>query len=133
VRQKESAQKQVVCMTRPLRILLVEDHVDTQHVMSRLLQSFKHDVKSASSVKSALALASAHPFDLVITDIGLPDGSGGVLMAQLRQMYNLRGIAVTGFGAEEMDMDFGFGARLIKPITLEQLERAIRTTVGEGQ
>jgi len=120
-------------MTRPLRILLVEDHVDTQHVMSRLLQSFKHDVKSASSVKSALALASAHPFDLVITDIGLPDGSGGVLMAQLRQMYNLRGIAVTGFGAEEMDMDFGFGARLIKPITLEQLERAIRTTVGEGQ
>ena len=120
-------------MTRPLRILLVEDHVDTQHVMSRLLQSFKHDVKSASSVKSALALASAHAFDLVITDIGLPDGSGGELMSQLRQMYNLPGIAVTGFSAEHFDLTWGFRARLIKPITLEQLERAISNSMGDLQ
>ena len=119
-------------MTRPLRILLVEDHVDTQHVMSRLLQSFKHDVKSASSIKSALALASAHPFDLVITDIGLPDGSGAAMMAQLRQMYKLPGIAVTGFGEEDIDHNSGFVARLVKPITLEQLERAIRSTIGDG-
>jgi len=118
-------------MTRPLRILLVEDHVDTQHVMSRLLQSFKHEVKSASSIKSALALASAHPFDLVITDIGLPDGSGGALMTQLRAMYNLPGIAVTGFNADEFDLTWGFRARLTKPITLEQLERAIRSTIEE--
>ncbi len=121
--------EQVVCMTRPLRILLVEDHVDTQHLMSRLLQSFKHDVKSASSIKSAMALASTHAFDLVITDIGLPDGSGGELMSQLRQMYNLPGIAVTGFGAEHFDLTWGFTARLIKPITLEQLERAIQTSM----
>ena len=118
-------------MTRPLRILLVEDHVDTQHVMSRLLQFFKHDVKSASSIKTALALASAHPFDLVISDIGLPDGSGAVMMAQLRQMYNLPGIAITGFGEAEFDPTGGFVARLIKPITLEQLERAISTSVGD--
>lgn len=118
-------------MTRPLRILLVEDHVDTQHIMSRLLRSFKHDVKSASSIQSALALASAHPFDLVITDIGLPDGSGELLMAQLRQAYNLAGIAISGFGAEDVDMTCGFATRLIKPITLEQLERAIRSTIGE--
>jgi CheY-like chemotaxis protein len=127
-------QKQaVLTMTRPLRILLVEDHVDTQHIMSRLLQSFKHDVKSASSIKTALALASAHPFDLVITDIGLPDGSGAELMTQLRAMYNLPGIAVTGFGAEDFDLTRGFRARLIKPITLEQLERAITTSMGDVQ
>ena len=119
-------------MTRPLRILLVEDHVDTQHVMSRLLQSFKHDVKSASSIKTALALASAHPFDLVITDIGLPDGSGAIMMSQLRQIYKLPGIAVTGFGEEDIDFSSGFIARLIKPITLEQLERAIQTSM-DGQ
>lgn len=118
-------------MTRPLRILLVEDHVDTQHVMSRLLQSFQHDVKSASNIKSALALASAHSFDLVITDIGLPDGSGAELMSQLRAMYNLPGIAVTGFGAEEFDLTWGFRARLVKPITLEQLERAISKSMGD--
>jgi two-component system CheB/CheR fusion protein len=118
-------------MTRPLRILLVEDHIDTQHVMSRLLQTFKHDVKSASSIKSALALASSHPFDLVITDIGLPDGSGSVLMAQLRQIYNLSGIAISGFPAEQVDMSAGFLARLIKPITLEQLERAIHSSMQD--
>ena len=100
--------------------------------MSRLLQTFKHDVKSASSIKSALALASAHPFDLVITDIGLPDGSGGALMTQLRAMYNIPGIAVTGFSADEFDLTWGFRARLTKPITLEQLERAISTTLGGG-
>ena len=120
-------------MIRPLRILLVEDHVDTQRVMSRLLQSFKHDVKSASSIRSALALASAHPFDLVIADIGLPDGSGGELMSQLRKMYNLPGIAVTGFGADDFDTTWGFRARLIKPITLEQLEQAISRSIGEPQ
>jgi CheY-like chemotaxis protein len=121
-------------MTRPLRILLVEDHVDTQHIMSRLLQSFKHEVKSATSVKSALALASAHPFDLVIADIGLPDGSGAALMAQLRELYQLPGIAVSGFAADEIVNEHsGFVARLIKPITLEQLERVIQKTVGDGQ
>jgi len=119
-------------MTRPLRILLVEDHADTQHIMSRLLRSFQHDVKSASSIETALALASLHPFDLVITDIGLPDGSGSILMAQLRQMYNLPGIAVSGFAAEEVDMKAGFAARLIKPITLEQLQRAIETSMDGG-
>jgi hypothetical protein len=102
--------------------------------MSRLLQSFQYDVKSASSVKSALALASAHPFDLVITDIGLPDGSGAVLMAQLRELYKLPGIAVSGFAADEIiDEHSGFVARLIKPITLDQLDRVIQKTVGDGQ
>jgi len=120
-------------MTRPLRILLVEDHIDTQHIMSRLLRSFKHDVKSASSIQSALALASSHPFDLVITDIGLPDGSGGTLMTQLRAMYDLPGIAISGFGADDFDLTWGFRARLVKPITLEQLERAIAASIGEVQ
>src|SRR5688572_12251324 len=120
-------------MTRPLRILLVEDHADTQQVMARLLASFKHDVKSASSVKSALALATAHSFDLVISDVGLPDGSGALLMAQLRQQYNIPGIAVSGFAPEEIATSgvVGASAHLIKPITLEQLQRVIRSVVGD--
>jgi CheY-like chemotaxis protein len=118
-------------MTRPLKILLVEDHVDTQQVMSRLLASFKHDVKSASSIASALALASAHPFDLVIADIGLPDGSGEVLMAQLRKQYNVPGIAVSGYLEETGRSQSVFSARLVKPITLEQLEKVIVSVIGK--
>lgn len=117
-------------MSRPLRILLVEDHADTQHVMSRLLATFKHDVKSASSVQAALALASVHPFDLVISDIGLPDGSGEVLMAQLRKQYSVPGIAVSGFD-NAFAADSNFVARLVKPITLEQLERVIRVATNQ--
>ena len=120
-------------MKRSLRILLVEDHADTQHVMSRLLQSCRHDVKSASSVAGALALASQHPFDLVISDVGLPDGSGGTMMAQLRNQYNVPGIAVSGFALGEMDMSTraAFAAHLIKPITMEQLEKVINKVIGE--
>ena len=59
------------------------------------------------------------------------DGSGAIMMSQLRQMYKLPGIAVTGFGDQEFDRSSGFVARLIKPITLEQLERAIRSSIGD--
>ncbi len=120
-------------MKRSLRILLVEDHADTQHVMSRLLQSCRHDVKAASSIASALALASQHPFDLVISDLGLPDGSGAAMMGQLRNQYNIPGIAVSGYSAHEIQASerSGFAAHLIKPITMEQLERAIQTTIGD--
>ena len=120
-------------MTRSLRILLVEDHVDTQHVMSRLLRSCQHDVKSASSVATALALASQHPFDLVISDVGLPDGSGAAMMEQLRIQYNLPGIAVSGYAMHDLHADAkaAFAAHLIKPITIEQLEKVINKVIGE--
>jgi CheY-like chemotaxis protein len=131
VRQGNGAEMAAL-MSRPLRILLVEDHVDTQHVMSRLLASFKHDVKSASSIQSALALASSHSFDLVISDIGLPDGSGEALMAQLKEQYNLPGIAVSGYSNEMLNPQSSFVARLVKPITLEQLENVIRSATEEA-
>src|SRR5258706_6364078 len=107
-------------MTRSLRILLVEDHPDTQQVMSRLLRSCQHEVKSASSVASALALASQHPFDLVISDLGLPDGSGSAMMEQLRNQYNIPGIAVSGHGAHDFQAGerSGFAGHLLKPVTI---------------
>ena len=114
---------------KTLRILLVEDHLDTQRLMSRVLESLKHDVKSADSVRAALALASAHPFDLVISDLGLPDGNGAQMMRELREKHGLKGIALSGF--EEDDEfnapgnDAGFIAHLTKPISFEKLEEAI--------
>jgi CheY-like chemotaxis protein len=55
----------------------------------------------ASNVQDALALASDHTFDFVISDLGLPDGSGIDLMMQLSNDYGLRGIALTGYGMAE--------------------------------
>ncbi|HEV2293534.1 MAG TPA: ATP-binding protein [Tepidisphaeraceae bacterium] len=88
---------------RRMRILLVEDQEDTARIMTRLLRHMDHDVLAAADVASALAAASdaQGQFDLVISDLGLPDGSGLDLMRELRQQYGLRGIALSGYGMEE--------------------------------
>ncbi|HWP39782.1 MAG TPA: response regulator, partial [Tepidisphaeraceae bacterium] len=113
---------------RGLRILLVEDHEMTARVISRLLQGLDYDVRTAGSVQSALQAARNEKFDLLISDLGLPDGSGLDLMRELRQMYHLKGIAVSGYGMEEdirRSRDVGFSVHLTKPISLEKLQAAI--------
>jgi PAS domain S-box-containing protein len=114
---------------RSLRILLVEDHDDTRRSMSRLLGR-SHVVRDANSVASALRIASGEPFDVVISDLGLPDGSGLDLMRQLRERYHLQGICLSGFGMEEdiaRSADAGFRHHLTKPVDLRKLESVIQT------
>ena len=110
------------------RILLVDDNEDTLAVMARLLRLNGHHVITAESVGSALA-AAVEPFDLLITDIGLPDGTGWELMRELRRRGPVRGIALSGFSMDEdirRSRDVGFLEHLCKPIMPEDLEEAIR-------
>jgi signal transduction histidine kinase/CheY-like chemotaxis protein len=110
------------------RVLLVEDHVDTLSAARALLAELACDVVAATSVREALAAAQAQPFDLVLSDLGLPDGNGLELMAHLRDRYGLSGIAVTGYGMEEdlrRSREAGFVDHLVKPITFSRLESAI--------
>jgi CheY-like chemotaxis protein len=110
------------------RILLVEDHDDTARIMGRLLTNMGHQVAIAHDVMSALRRAETEKFDLLISDIGLPDGSGVQLMRELRKHSALRGIALSGYGMED-DVreckDAGFAEHLTKPVNLQTLERAI--------
>jgi PAS domain S-box-containing protein len=113
----------------PLRILLVEDHRGTLTLMSKLLTSLGHHLATAATVKDALALAERQELDLVISDIGLPDGTGHDVMRALRSRYAIKGIAVSGFGMDEdvrQSLDAGFDKHLIKPIDLEKLKAAIQ-------
>jgi CheY-like chemotaxis protein len=113
----------------PLRILLVEDHPETLRTLCELLRSFKHDVTTADSVGSALAAADVHDFDLIISDLGLPDGSGTGLMKELLKRKPLKGIALTGYGMEsdiQKTREAGFFAHLTKPIDIDQLQQVIR-------
>ena len=108
-----------------LRILLVEDHRDTARVMARLLSRAGHAVTTAGSVAAATDAAAAGPFDLLLCDLGLPDGSGLALMERLKP---LPGIALTGYGMDEdvkKAHEAGFLAHLTKPINLRQLEATI--------
>jgi CheY-like chemotaxis protein len=112
-----------------LHILLVEDHEDTSRVMTRLLRTLNHEVRTAATVASAIEMAKSHRFDLVISDLGLPDRSGLDLMRELKAAYGITGIALTGFGMEadiEKSREAGFAAHLTKPIRIETLESIIR-------
>jgi signal transduction histidine kinase/ActR/RegA family two-component response regulator len=118
---------------RPLRLLVVEDHKPTLQVMASLLQSIRHQVKTATDLAGARQLAETHVFDLVVSDLGLPDGSGLDLMIELRERYGLQGIAVSGYGMDEdlkRSKDAGFREHLVKPVGLEDLKDAIARASG---
>jgi two-component system, NtrC family, sensor kinase len=119
---------------RPLRILLVEDHGDTARVMCRLLSANGHAVQTAADVVTALKLTEQHAFDLLLSDLGLPDGSGLDLMRALRARgLDVPGIALSGYGQEkdiQQARDAGFLAHLTKPVSLPRLMEAIAKAVG---
>jgi signal transduction histidine kinase/ActR/RegA family two-component response regulator len=120
---------------RPLRLLVVEDHPDTATVLARLLASAGHKVEIANTAADALKLAGEHQFDLVVSDLGLPDMTGYELMRQIRQGCAIKGIAMSGYGMEE-DIKrselAGFSDHLTKPVNLSQLEQAIRRVSENG-
>ena len=109
---------------RPLHLLVVEDHSPTRAILARLLTRSGHQVVTAGTVAEALALFSAHPCDVLITDLGLPDGSGVELMEALQKRGPIIGIALSGYGMEtdlNQTKQAGFIAHLTKPIKMEEL------------
>ncbi len=112
------------------RILLVEDNGDTAITMSMLLESIGYRVKTAGDVSQALeALARDGGFDLLVSDLGLPDRSGIELMKELRSRGILiKGIALTGYGMEEdvaRTREAGFSVHLTKPIDMDVLIQTV--------
>ncbi len=110
------------------KLLLVEDHDDTRKTLSRLLNRKGYQVKTAGSIAEALGVANEWQFDLVISDLGLPDGTGHQLMAALREKHDLTGIALSGYGmAEDLlrSAEAGFSEHLIKPVDFARLEEAL--------
>lgn len=112
----------------PLRLLIVEDHLNTLTVLAQLLRRDGHHVVATANVADALAAAETHAFDLVISDLGLPDGTGVELMEKLRATYGLRGIALSGYGMKDdlrRSSDAGFVTHLIKPVAMTELRRVL--------
>lgn len=110
------------------RVLLVEDHEPTRAALERLLRRRRCTVASAGTLAEARVLAKTQEFDFVVSDIGLPDGSGNDLMKELRQTYGLRGIAMTGYGMEQdiqRSRDAGFLYHLTKPVSVQSLDSAL--------
>lgn len=114
---------------RGSRILLVEDHAPTRTTLTHLLSRRHYDVAAASTLADALALIQAEEFDLLVSDIGLPDGDGCLLMMELRARHpKLPGIALSGFGMEAdiaRSRSAGFAHHFTKPVDVQALDRVI--------
>lgn len=113
---------------KALRILLVEDHGDTRRTLSRLLSHFGHDISVADCTQSALDIVASKQFDVVLSDIGLPDGSGYDVISQAKRKQTLKGVALTGFGSDEdirRGKEAGFDFHLTKPVDFHELRSVL--------
>ncbi len=113
---------------KPLRILLVEDHQDTRRTLSRLLTHFGHKVVAANNVGNAMQIIDANKVDVLLCDIGLPDGTGFDVVSQARAKQLIKAIALTGFGTEDdvrRSRDAGFDFHLVKPVNFQELQTVL--------
>jgi len=110
------------------RILVVDDHRDTLRSMQLLLTRLGYQVLAAENMTQALRIADEEEFDILLSDIGLPDGSGLELIRRIRQTRNVPALALSGFGMDEdlqRSLDAGFSDHLTKPVSLDRLQSAI--------
>jgi signal transduction histidine kinase/ActR/RegA family two-component response regulator len=116
-----------------LRILLVEDHEATAQIIARLLRRAGHEADTAASVASAKSLFDRREFDLVISDLGLPDGNGLDLMRYINERRPTEAIALSGYGMKndiEASQAAGFREHLIKPVDWPKLEAAVTRSMS---
>ena len=128
VRQTDLASRAPRHLRKRLRILLVEDHRDTQRTLSRLLTHFGHEVFTAGNKRSALELLGSGNIDVLLCDIGLPDGSGYEVVSQAKRKQPIKAIAITGFGTEQdirRSSEAGFDSHLVKPVDLHKLQTVL--------
>jgi CheY-like chemotaxis protein len=114
---------------KAMRVLLVEDHEDTNRSLTQLLRRRGYQVQAVQSMQSALEAAAKDEFDVLVSDIGLPDGSGIELMEKLQSVHPIAGIALTGFGMEEdlrKSQEVGFNHHLVKPVDLNRLDALLQ-------
>lgn len=123
-------------MASGLRILLVEDHLRTRAALARLLESWGHSVQQADTLAQGRQLVRSQSFDLLLTDMALPDGEGSDLMREIRETSPATpGIAITGFdthGSSAASMEAGFLLHFTKPIATEKL-RVVIEEIAKAQ
>jgi DNA-binding response OmpR family regulator len=111
-----------------LHLLLIEDHDDTRRYLSLLLESAGHSVTTAGTVSEALIAFFENDVDVLISDIGLPDGTGWELLRQLQLSRPVYAIAMSGFGSQgerAKSLEAGFRRYLVKPFDPAELESAL--------
>ncbi len=121
--------------TPPLQIFIVENHEDTLKYLRMYIETLGHTVASATSMADALQKIPRQKVDLLLSDIGLPDGSGWELLEQLPSVPALFAVAMSGFG---MNADrarsraAGYRHHLIKPFMPDELDAILAEASALG-
>ena len=118
----------------PLRILVVENHADTRELLTSLLEGLGHTVVVAESMGKALRAAPRSKCDVLISDIGLPDGDGWELLGRLNLPRPMYAIAMSGYGMTSdrtRSKAAGYRHHLVKPMGIVQLEDILREVAQE--
>jgi CheY-like chemotaxis protein len=119
--------------TYSANVLLAEDHIDTGRLLSRALTRVGYRVHLGTSIASAIEIFRSEPIDLIVSDLGLPDGHGTELLRQARAIRPVKAIALSGYGLEhdlEATRKAGFITHLVKPIEPAMLHHAIERALS---
>lgn len=120
-----------------MRILLIEDHDDTREVVANLLGRIGYEVTSAAGMQTALDTVRTEKVDVILSDIGLPDGSGYELVKLAKAMQpELKAVALTGLAAKDdlrLSREAGFDFHLTKPIDFHELRNVLRGAAAVEQ
>ena len=111
-----------------MKILYVEDHADTAHLVGLFLRQAGHEVATAHSCEEARAVLQSTPVEFLISDLTLPDGDGCALMREIAAGYKIPGLALSGHaGQQHIDAakSAGFADLLVKPLEFPALLLAI--------
>jgi len=125
---KDDRTKESYSFGKSLRILIIEDHNDTLQALSNLLTHFGHEISVADDAESARQIIRSKEFDVVLADIGLPDGSGYDLIAEAKRKRPIKAVALTGFGSPddiERGKEAGFDFHLTKPVDFHELRAVL--------
>ena len=117
-----------------LRIFIVENHDDTRFLLGLLLEQLGHSVQAAATMSDALDDAGSGEFDVLISDIGLPDGNGWELLTNLGDRAPAYAIAMSGFGMasdRQKSLAAGYRHHLLKPVEPDQLEKLLDEAASE--
>ncbi len=120
--------------SKPLRIFVVENHRDTREYLQLYLETLGHTVQTASSMTKALAALPQADCDVLISDIGLEDGDGWLLLRRLQVPRPLYAVAMSGFGlgADELrSKEAGYRHHLLKPIDPKELAAVLAEAARE--
>jgi len=118
----------------PLRIFVVENHADTLKYLRLYLEQLNHVVESARTMSDALAVLAMEKFDVLIADIGLPDGDGWELLRRAGPSRPGYAIAMSGFGMNGdriKSLEAGFRTHLLKPFMPDDLDRSLEEAAVE--